>query len=138
MLLLLLLRSSDAIRMSLGSSNNLVWKNKMMIHGPESKYVIYMYQGSDIPDASDGRPTNNHIYDNTLISDDEVAKMLNADDNTIEVRNKRRREEEGPPKSVCRLSKKYTHNHSEQWHRKTHTHTYLTALPRTFRSPPPP
>lgn len=72
--------------MSLGSSDNLVWNNQMMIHGPDSKYVVYMYQGSDIPDASDGRPRNNHIFDNTLISDDEVAKMLNADDNVIEVR----------------------------------------------------
>lgn len=79
--------------MSLGSSNNLVWKNKMMIHGPESKYVIYMYQGSDIPDVADGRPTNNHIYDNTLISDGEVAKMLNADGNTIEVRGRRKKNE---------------------------------------------
>lgn len=80
--------------MSLGSSDNLVWNNKMMIHGPESKYLIYMYQGSDIPDASlnrtTGRPSNNHIFDNTLISDDQVAKMKNADDNVIEVRAKRK------------------------------------------------
>lgn len=78
--------------MSLGSSDNLVWNNKMMIHGPESKYVIYMYQGSDVPDVGDGRPTNNHIFDNTLISDDEVAKMLNADDNVIEVREREKQQ----------------------------------------------
>lgn len=73
--------------MSLGSSDNLVFDNEMIIYGPDAKYVIYMYQGNDEPgvEGSDGRPRNNHFFDNSLISDNEVVKMLNSDDTVIEV-----------------------------------------------------
>ena len=57
-----------------------------MIHGPDSKYAIYFYQGSDTPmEGSDGRPRGNQFFDNTIVSDDEVVKMVNSDDNVFEV-----------------------------------------------------
>ncbi|CAN0170231.1 unnamed protein product, partial [Hapterophycus canaliculatus] len=73
--------NKNAIRMSLGSSDNLVFDNEMIIYGPDAKYVIYLYQGNDEPEVagSDGRPRNNQFFQNSLISDDEVVKMLNSD-----------------------------------------------------------
>lgn len=71
--------------MSLGSSDNLLYENDIIINGPDAKYAIYLYQGNDIPDVSDGRPRNNHIFDNSLVSDNEVVKMLNSDDTAFEV-----------------------------------------------------
>lgn len=75
--------------MSLGSSLNLVWDNKIMISGENAKYAIYLYQGNDVPEVegSTGRPHENRFTQNTIISDDVVAKMVEADDNVIEVRS---------------------------------------------------
>jgi len=76
----------DGIRLSLGSAENLIHGNEIMIHGPDSKYAIYFYQGSDTPmEGSDGRPRANQFFDNSIISDDEVVKMVNSDDNVFEV-----------------------------------------------------
>ncbi|CAN0251238.1 unnamed protein product [Ectocarpus fasciculatus] len=76
--------NKNGIRMSLGSSDNLFYENDIIVNGPDANYAIYLYQGHDIPDVSDGRPRNNHIFDNSLISDNEVVKMLNSDDTAFE------------------------------------------------------
>lgn len=81
-----LLFVADGIRLSLGSADNLIHGNEIMIHGPDSKYAVYFYQGSDTPmEGSDGRPRGNQFFDNSIISDDEVVKMVNSDDNVFEV-----------------------------------------------------
>lgn len=74
----------------MGSSNNEVHANKILINGVHEKYAIFMYRGSDVPDVrgSDGRPRYNRIYNNTLMSDDETVKMIESDDNVIEVGQK--------------------------------------------------
>lgn len=78
---------ADGIRLSLGSADNLIHDNEIMIHGPDSKYAIYFYQGSDTPmEGSDGRPRGNQFFDNSIISDNEVMKMGNSDNNVFEVR----------------------------------------------------
>lgn len=83
-----LLVLSDGIRMSMGSSDNAAFENHIVINGADEKYAIYLYMGNDVPgvDGSDGRPRFNRVYNNTLISDNAVVMMRNADDNTIEVR----------------------------------------------------
>lgn len=79
---------SDGVRFSMGSSNNQVHRNKILINGVHEKYAIFFYRGSDIPGVhgSDGRPRYNRVYNNTLMSDDETVKMIESDDNIIEVR----------------------------------------------------
>ncbi|CAM9724294.1 unnamed protein product [Laminaria digitata] len=74
------------VRFSMGSSNNQVYQNKILINGVHEKYAIFMYRGGDIPGVhgSDGRPRYNHVYNNTLMSDDETVKMIESDDNIIE------------------------------------------------------
>lgn len=73
--------------MSMGSSNNLAFENHIVINGEDEKYAIYLYRGSDVPDVegSDGRPRNNRVFDNSLMSDNAVVMARNADDNIIEV-----------------------------------------------------
>lgn len=78
--------------MSMGSSDNLLWGNDIVIDGEDENYAIYIYRGNDEPDVegSDGRPKNNRVFDNTLRSDNAVVMMRNADDNIIEVRERER------------------------------------------------
>lgn len=77
----------DGIRMSMGSSGNIAYENHIVINGEDEKYGIYLYMGNDIPgvEGSDGRPRRNRVYRNSIISDDAVVMMRNADDNIIEV-----------------------------------------------------
>lgn len=71
----------------MGSSDNVAFENQIVINGVDEKYAIYLYRGSDEPmvAGSDGRPRRNHIYNNSLMSDDAVVMMREADDNTLEV-----------------------------------------------------
>ncbi|CAM9950650.1 unnamed protein product [Scytosiphon promiscuus] len=79
-------RNKNGIRMSMGSSDNVAYENQIVINGEDEKYAIYLYRGSDEPmvEGSDGRPRRNHVYDNSLMSDDAVVMMRESDDNTIE------------------------------------------------------
>ncbi|CAM9199692.1 unnamed protein product, partial [Hapterophycus canaliculatus] len=79
-------RNKNGIRMSMGSSDNVAFENQIVINGEDEKYAIYLYRGSDEPmvEGSDGRPRRNRIYENSLMSDDAVVMMREADDNTIE------------------------------------------------------
>ncbi|CAM9271896.1 unnamed protein product [Ectocarpus sp. 12 AP-2014] len=79
-------RNKNGIRMSMGSSNNLAFENHIVINGEDEKYAIYLYRGNDTPavEGSDGRPRNNRIFDNSLMSDNAVVMARNADDNIIE------------------------------------------------------
>ncbi|CAM9858944.1 unnamed protein product [Pylaiella littoralis] len=78
--------NKNGIRMSLGSSLNLVWDNAITIHGEDAKYAIYLYQGNDIPEVagSTGRPHDNRFFSNTIISDSVAVKMVESDANAIE------------------------------------------------------
>ncbi|CAM9422628.1 unnamed protein product [Ascophyllum nodosum] len=74
------------IRLSMGSSNNNAYNNKIVVNGEDERYTIFLYRGADEPEVegSDGRPRHNHLYDNTLISDYQTLKIMSSDENTIE------------------------------------------------------
>lgn len=86
----LLLFPPDGIRMSMGSSDNEAYNNRIVINGEKERYAIFMYRGADEPDVegSDGQPRYNSVYGNTLISDDATIKMMDCESNVIEVRKK--------------------------------------------------
>lgn len=71
----------------MGSSSNTAHNNHIVINGEDERYTIFMYRGADTPDVpgSDGRPRYNRVIDNTLISDDQTVKIMQSDENTIEV-----------------------------------------------------
>lgn len=79
---------ADGIRFSMGSSDNVAFNNHIVINGEDERYTVFMYRGSDLPEVagSDGRPRYNHVYNNSLISDDSTIKVIEADDNIFEVR----------------------------------------------------
>jgi parallel beta-helix repeat protein len=59
----------SAIRLSVGSSRNLIENNTLTglaASGVGSGYVIYTYKGSDPPTSGDGRPNNNVFRNNRL------------------------------------------------------------------------
>lgn len=73
----------------MGSNDNVAYDNHIVINGLEEKYAIYLYRGDDVPEVegSDGRPRRNHIYENYLIADGDAVKIMEADDNIIEVKS---------------------------------------------------
>jgi parallel beta-helix repeat protein len=59
----------SAIRLSVGSSRNLIENNSLTglaASGVGSGYVIYTYKGSDPPSSGDGRPRDNTFRNNQL------------------------------------------------------------------------
>lgn len=71
----------------MGSSDSVAYSNQIVINGEGEKYAVFMYRGEDEPDVqgSDGRPRRNHIYNNELIADENTVKIMDSDDNIIEV-----------------------------------------------------
>jgi parallel beta-helix repeat protein len=70
------------IRLSLGSSDNLVQNNNI---GSNSGYGIYFYMGSDTPEVTDGRNrdnlfTGNQVHDNVNLG----IQMSDSDDNVFQ------------------------------------------------------
>ena len=67
------------IRMSLGSSDNNIYRNTF---NDCSDYGLYTYEGSDEPTegVSDGRPSGNHFYEN-VVSDTAGGVKFKYSDN---------------------------------------------------------
>lgn len=76
------LRNKNGLRLSVGSSNNIVDNNEF---GFNNTYGIFFYKGSDPPTSGDGRPKlnkflSNNIHDNSNY----MIKMGDSDSNTFE------------------------------------------------------
>jgi parallel beta-helix repeat protein len=80
--------AESAIRLSVGSSRNLIENNTLTglaAGGVGSGYVIYTYKGSDAPTSGDGRPKNNVFRNNRLTAyKSPLMKLGDATGNVFE------------------------------------------------------
>jgi parallel beta-helix repeat protein len=70
----------SAVRLSVGSSGNLIENNKLTglaASGTGSGYVIYTYKGSDVPTSGNGLPKNNIFRNNQLIGYKSAVLQIN-------------------------------------------------------------
>ncbi|NOY73748.1 MAG: right-handed parallel beta-helix repeat-containing protein [Gammaproteobacteria bacterium] len=70
-------RNENGIRLSLGSHNNLVENN--LIENNE-KNGLYQYMGSDAPETTNGRPSQNNFVRNTVTGNGSLIKVRDSDD----------------------------------------------------------
>ncbi|MGV6817504.1 MAG: NosD domain-containing protein [Thiotrichales bacterium] len=68
----------NGIRLSVGSYDNLFENNTV---SGNSKYSLYFYKGSDIPDFTDGRNKNNIFQNNTINNTAQGFKLTDSDNN---------------------------------------------------------
>jgi poly(beta-D-mannuronate) C5 epimerase len=75
-----LLRNVYGVRVSVGSSNNVIEGNDI---GDSKQYALYFYKGTDLPVEGDGRPKGNRFIGNNIHDGNQALKMSDADNNVF-------------------------------------------------------